>query len=151
VKRKLSEQRTPNRSFVLPSPRHSFLGAVLVMYFASAAHAVTLDTPPLLGLTLDDRFICTFINLDPNKTAILNASGSAGLIQDDGVMVRAFQSSVSVPPGQTATTLADYCHRSDSLLVYAPACHCHFEFTGVSKSKVRAALSTNISGSVTAY
>ena len=148
---KVSMKRPLNRSYVLPSPRHFFLGAVLFLCCAHAAHAVTLDTPALLGLTLDDRFICTFINLDPNKTAILNASGSAGLIQDDGVMVRAFQSSVSVPPGQTATTFADYCHRSDSLLVYAPACHCHFEFTGVSKNKVRAALSTDVSGSVTAY
>lgn len=148
---KVSVKRTLNRSSVLPSPRHFFLGAVLFLYFAPAAHAVTLDTPALFGRTIDDRFICNFTNLDPNKTAILNASGSSGLLQDDGVILRAFPTSLSVPPGQTATTVADFCDRSDSLLSFAPACRCHFEFTGVAKSKVRAALSTNISGSATAY
>lgn len=127
------------------------LVASVLLYPTPAAHAVTLDTPALLGLAIDDRFICNFTNLDPNKTAVLNASGTSGLLQDDGVILRAFPTALSVPPGQTATTIADFCDRSDSLLSFAPACRCHFEFTGVAKSKVRAAISTNVSGSATAY
>lgn len=147
----LSVKRTLNRSCVLPSPGHFFLAVVLSLYLAPGAQALTLDTPALLGFAIDDRFVCNFTNLDPNKTAILNASGTSGLIQDDGVILRAFPTAVSVPPGQTATTIADFCDRSDSPLSFAPACRCHFEFTGVAKSKVRAALSTDVSGSAAAY
>lgn len=140
-----------NRARSLRLGKSFVLIAMLSLYLPSAAHAVTLDTPALFGNTIDDRFICNFTNLDPNKTAILNASGSSGLLQDDGLILRGFPTALSVPPGQTATTIADFCDRSDSLLSFAPACRCHFEFTGVSKSKVRAALSTNVSGSATAY
>jgi hypothetical protein len=114
-----------------------------------AAHAATLDTPPLLDLTSASNFICNFANLDV-KTAILNPSGTSGLIRDDGLIIATFPTAVSVPPGQTATTIRSGCSRGSDTLARAAACRCHFEFTGVSKAKVRAALSTDVAGSVAA-
>jgi hypothetical protein len=132
------------------SRRSLLLAALLLLALAPAARAATLDTPALLSLG-SGNFVCNFTNLDAAKTAILNASGTSGLIEDDGVVLQGFPTSLSVPPGQTATTFRTGCSRSASPLVFAPACHCHFDFTGVSKSKVRAALSTDDTGSVTAY
>ena len=130
--------------------RGLFFAALAVLALAPAAHAATLDTPALLDLTSAGNFICNFTNLDPNKTAILNPSGSSGLIQDDGVILATFPTSLSIPPGQTATTIRTGCSRSGGGLEHAAACRCHFEFTGVSKGKVRAALSTDVAGSVAA-
>jgi len=130
--------------------RTFFLAAMLLLACVSAAHAATLDTPALLDLTSSGNFICNFTNLDPTKSAILNASGTSGLIQDDGVNLATFPTSLSIPPGRTATTTRTGCSRSGSGLERAAACRCHFEFTGVSKSKVRAALSTDVAGSVSA-
>jgi len=127
---------------------------VLAVAFLSAlvpaAQAVTLDTPALLDLTSSGAFVCNVTNLDAAKTATLNAGGTSGLIQDDGVIVATFPTSLSIPPGQTATTIRTSCARSSSVLAHASACRCHFEVTGVSKAKIRAALSTDVAGSVAA-
>lgn len=141
VKRARANENSPLRSL--------FIAALVFLAVAPAARAATLDTPALLDLTGASNFICNFTNLDPNKTAILNASGTSGLIRDDGQIESTFPTSLSVPPGQTATTIRDGCSRSGGL-EQAAACRCHFEFTGVSKGKVRAALSTDVAGSVAA-
>jgi len=147
-----SVNRTVKRACAIEkSPRRSlFLVALFLLALAPAAHAGTIDTPALLDLNSAGNFVCNFTNLDQTKTATLNASATSGLIQDDGVVLATFPASLSIPPGQTATTIRTACSRSASLLVHAPACRCHFEFTGVSKSKVRAALTTDVAGSVTA-
>ena len=144
-------KRTVERAHAIEkSYRRSLLFAgLLLLALAPATHAATLDTPALVDLT-GANFMCSFTNLDATKTAILNVSGTSGLIEDDGVVLDSFPTSLSVPPGHTATTFKDVCTRSASSLVHAGACRCHFEFTGVSKSKVRAALSTDGVGSVTA-
>jgi hypothetical protein len=126
------------------------LSAVLLFGAVPAAQAITLDTPALLDLTSSGAFVCNVTNLDAAKTATLNASGTSGLIQDDGTVVANFPSPLSIPPGQTATTIRTSCVRSASTLVHAPACRCHFEVTGVSRAKIRAALSTDAAGSVAA-
>ncbi len=63
--------------------------ALLLLALAPAAHAATLDTPALLDLSSSGNFICNFTNLDAAKTAILNPSGTSGLIRDDGVVLEA--------------------------------------------------------------
>ena len=123
---------------------------MLLLACSSVVRAATLDTPALLDLTSSGNFICNFTNLDPTKSAILNASGTSGLLQDDGVILASFPTSLSIPPGKTATTTRTGCSRSGGGLERAAACRCHFEFTGVGKSKVRAALSTDVAGSVSA-
>lgn len=148
----VSVKRAAQCADSLESPlrgRH-ILAALLFLALASAAQAATLDTPALTDLTSASNNICNFTNLDASKTAILNASGTSGLIRDDGLLIEDFPTAVSVPPGYTATTTRTGCTRSGTLET-ASACHCHFEFTGVSKSKVRAAISSDTSGSAAAY
>ena len=129
--------------------RSLLLAALLVLALASAAPAATLDTPALLDISSSGNFICNFTNLDPAKTATLNPSGTSGLVGDDGALQESFPTSVAVPPGQTATTFRRSCLRNGTLS-HASVCYCHFEFTGVSKTKVRAGLSTDVAGSVAA-
>ncbi len=145
VKRAMRRAHTSESSLC----RSLLLAPVLLLAVAGAAQAATLDTPALLDLTSSSNFICNFTNLDAAKTAILNASGTSGLIRDDGAVIGTFPAALSVPPGFTATTIRTGCSRSGSL-EHAAACRCHFDFTGVSKTKVRAALSTDVAGSVAA-